>query len=85
LRAQKKEQEKGTRLSRPPAADNFSSCCCRDVKKTRSLAANSDKFLRYFPPTAAMLSVKEWDLIKNRFHFIYQTGGGLEKNYLPLF
>jgi hypothetical protein len=35
LRAQKKKQEKGTRLSRPPAADNLRFSLSAGRKKTR--------------------------------------------------
>jgi len=63
LRAQKKEQEKGTRLSRPPAADILRIFLLSGLKKTLRLR-RIKQFLSLFPPTTAMLSVKEWVFIK---------------------
>jgi len=59
LLVQKKEQEKDTRLSRPFGL-SYASRCCRDLKKLATLK----QFLSLFPPTALMLSVKEWVIEK---------------------
>jgi len=61
LLAQKKEQEKGTRLSRPPLADILRFSLLAGRKKLATLK----QFLRQIPPTAPMLSVKEWGLKKH--------------------
>jgi hypothetical protein len=57
LFAQKKKQEKGTRLSRPPLADTLRFSLLSGRKKTR---LRLKQFLRLYLPTAVMLSVKEW-------------------------
>jgi hypothetical protein len=57
LFAQKKEQEKGTRLSRPPTADTLRFSLSEGRKITR---LRLKQFLRLFPPTTVMLSAKEW-------------------------
>jgi hypothetical protein len=51
-------QRKGTRISRPPAADNLRFSLLAGLKKTR---LRLRQFLSLIPPTAVMLSVKEWD------------------------
>jgi hypothetical protein len=56
LRAQKKEQEKGTRLSWP-FGHSYASRILWDVKKLASL----EQFLRLIPQTASMLSGTGWD------------------------
>ncbi|MFC1844460.1 hypothetical protein ACFLZ5_06675 [Thermodesulfobacteriota bacterium] len=64
---QKKKQEKGTRLSRPPAADTLRFSLLSGRKKTR---LRLKQFLRLFPPTAVMLSAKEWARKKTSTGFI---------------
>jgi len=61
LCAQKKKQEKGTRLSRPAFSEiPCASRCCRDAEKLVRLKRGLRQFQRLFPTTTAMLSVKEW-------------------------
>jgi len=57
LLAQKKKQEKGTRLSRPPAAGTLRFSLLPGRKKTR---LRLKQFLRLVPTTSVMLSAKKW-------------------------
>jgi hypothetical protein len=57
----KEGARKGHPLSRPPVAENLPFSLMSGRKKTR---LRLKQFLRLFPPTAAMLSVKEWVLEK---------------------